>query len=135
MDAKQGHQGIHELHKLVLCKVDFEGVEDELSERLSVLGRHVKQLEEELDQEVLHHEGGRLIDKERQQVLPEDGADHDSQVDTQGRVLNMLENVSLNKLHQEEACLVVILHIGFWFVYRLVLAPMREIYPSVSEWS
>lgn len=94
-----------------MCEVDFEGVEDEFGERLCVLGRHVKQLEEKLDQEVLHHEGGRLVDKERQQVLPEDGADHDSQVDTQGRVLNMLENVSLNKLHQEEACLVVILHI------------------------
>jgi hypothetical protein len=123
------------LHKLVLCEVDFEGVEDEFRERLCVLGRHVKQLEEELYQEVLHHEGGRLVDKERQQVLPEDGPDHDSQVDTQGRVLNMLENVSLNKLHQEKACLVVILNIRFWFVYSLVLAPMREIYPSVSEWS
>ena len=28
-----------------------------------------------------------LVDKERQQVLPEDGADHNSEVDAQGRVL------------------------------------------------
>ena len=84
---------------------------------------------------MLHHEGGRLVDKERQQVLPEDGADHYSEVDAQGRVLEMLENVSLHKLHQEKACLVVMLNIGFWFIYRLVLAAMGEVYPSVSEWS
>ena len=100
-----------------------------------MLGRHVKQLEEELHQEVLHHEGGRFVDKERQEVLPEDGADHNSEVDTQGRVLKMLENISLHKLHQEKACLVVMLNIGLWFVYRLVLAAMGEIYSSVSEWS
>jgi len=118
-----------------LCEVDFEGVQDELREWLCVLGRHVKQLEEELHQEVLHHKRGGLVDKKRQQVLPEDGADHNSEVDTQGRVLKMLENVSLYKLHQEKACLVVMFYIRFWFVYRLVLAPMREVYPSVSEWS
>jgi hypothetical protein len=43
-------------------EVDFEGVEDELREWVCVLSRHVEQLEEELDQEVLHHEGRRLVD-------------------------------------------------------------------------
>jgi hypothetical protein len=45
-----------------MSEVDFEGVEDELREWVCVLNRHVKQLEKELDQEVLHHEGRRFVD-------------------------------------------------------------------------
>ena len=61
---------------------------------------------------------GRLVHKEWQQILPEDGASHESQVHADLGILKMLEDVPFHQLHEVETGLMVVFDKAFRSVDR-----------------